>query len=171
MTRGDVGTLEAHLRALADHAPDVPPQTVRLPAEIRLAEERGALTPDVSGASDRPCKHPDTVGLRHAAFDRRQIRGARGPLNGLELHDRRVQLALAGLFEQARVGAFGRLLDRRPDLAPLLRLRASWRSVQAARPGRPQSGRIRPVVSMRWSRPSGPVRESRSSAASAPWLA
>ena len=60
---------------------------------------------------------------------------------------------------------------RRPDLAPLLRLRASWRSVQAARPGRPQSGRIRPVVSMRWSRPSGPVRESRSSAASAPWLA
>lgn len=60
---------------------------------------------------------------------------------------------------------------RRPDVAPLLRLRASWRSVKAARPRRTSSGRIRPVVSMHWSRPSGPVRESRSSAASAPWLA
>ena len=60
---------------------------------------------------------------------------------------------------------------RRPDLAPLARLKASWRSVEAVRPRRPQSGRIRPVVSMHWARPSGPVRESRSSAASAPWLA
>ncbi len=60
---------------------------------------------------------------------------------------------------------------RRPDLAPLLRLRASSRSIQAAGPRRSSLGLIRPVVSMRWSRPSGPVRESRSSAASAPWLA
>jgi hypothetical protein len=60
---------------------------------------------------------------------------------------------------------------RRLDLAPLLQMRASWRSIQAA-PRRPaSSGRIRPVVSMRWSRPSGRARDSRSSAASAPWLA
>ena len=49
MTRGDVGTLEAHLRALADHAPDVLPlYRAAAEREIRLAEERGALTPDVS---------------------------------------------------------------------------------------------------------------------------
>jgi len=50
MTRGDVGTLEAHLAALAAHAPDVLP-LYRAAAirEIALAEERGALTPDVSG--------------------------------------------------------------------------------------------------------------------------
>ena len=60
---------------------------------------------------------------------------------------------------------------RRPDLPLLIRLRASWRSLTVAAPRRATSGRIRPVVSMRWSRPSGPVREGRSSAASAPWLA
>ncbi|MGZ8527812.1 MAG: hypothetical protein ACXWWR_03375 [Candidatus Limnocylindrales bacterium] len=60
---------------------------------------------------------------------------------------------------------------RRPELPSLLRLRASWRSLQPARPRRAVSGHLRPAVSMRWSRPSGPVREGRSSAASAPWLA
>jgi predicted short-subunit dehydrogenase-like oxidoreductase (DUF2520 family) len=50
LTRGDVGTLEAHLAALTAHAPDVLP-LYRAAAlrEIALAEERGALTPDVSG--------------------------------------------------------------------------------------------------------------------------
>ncbi len=49
MTRGDVGTLEAHLAALAAHAPDVLPlYRAAADREIRLAEERGALTPDVS---------------------------------------------------------------------------------------------------------------------------
>ena len=59
MTRGDVGTLEAHLRALADHAPDVLPlYRAAAEREIRLAEERGALTPDVSRTPPhRPCKH------------------------------------------------------------------------------------------------------------------
>lgn len=60
---------------------------------------------------------------------------------------------------------------RHPDLPLLLRVRASWRSLTVAKPRRATSGHIRPVVSMRWSRPSGPVREGRSSAASAPWLA
>ncbi|MEO8230271.1 MAG: hypothetical protein ABI628_10995 [Chloroflexota bacterium] len=60
---------------------------------------------------------------------------------------------------------------RRPELPALLQLRARWRSLQLARPRRSTSGRIRPAVSMRWSRPSGPAREGRSSAASAPWLA
>ena len=49
MTRGDVGTLEAHLAALAAHAPGVLPlYRAAAEREIALAEERGALTPDVS---------------------------------------------------------------------------------------------------------------------------
>ena len=59
----------------------------------------------------------------------------------------------------------------RADLGPLLLLRASWRSVRTPRTNRPASGRLRPVVTMRWARPSGPASEGRSSAASAPWLA
>jgi predicted short-subunit dehydrogenase-like oxidoreductase (DUF2520 family) len=49
VTRGDVGTLEAHLAELAAHAPAVLP-LYRAAAirEVALAEERGALTPDVS---------------------------------------------------------------------------------------------------------------------------
>ncbi len=49
MTRGDVGTLEAHLATLRPHAPDVLPlYRAAAEREIALAEERGALTPDVS---------------------------------------------------------------------------------------------------------------------------
>ncbi len=49
LTRGDVGTLEAHLAALATHAPDVLPlYRAAADREIALAEGRGALTPDVA---------------------------------------------------------------------------------------------------------------------------
>jgi predicted short-subunit dehydrogenase-like oxidoreductase (DUF2520 family) len=50
MTRGDVGTLEAHLAALAVHAPDVVPLYRAAAArEIALAQGRGMLTPEVVG--------------------------------------------------------------------------------------------------------------------------
>jgi predicted short-subunit dehydrogenase-like oxidoreductase (DUF2520 family) len=51
MTRGDVGTLEAHLAALAAHAPaalDLYAAAAR--REIALAEGRGALTPETAAA-------------------------------------------------------------------------------------------------------------------------
>jgi predicted short-subunit dehydrogenase-like oxidoreductase (DUF2520 family) len=49
MTRGDRGTLEAHLAALRRHAPDVLPlYTAAAEREIALAEARGALTPEAS---------------------------------------------------------------------------------------------------------------------------
>jgi predicted short-subunit dehydrogenase-like oxidoreductase (DUF2520 family) len=48
MTRGDVGTLEAHLAALAVHAPDaLPLYRAAATREIALAEGRGVLTPEV----------------------------------------------------------------------------------------------------------------------------
>ncbi len=47
MTRGDRGTLEAHLAALREHAPGVLDLYVAAAArEIALAEARGALTPE-----------------------------------------------------------------------------------------------------------------------------
>jgi predicted short-subunit dehydrogenase-like oxidoreductase (DUF2520 family) len=51
MTRGDVGTVRAHVAALASHAPSVAGLYATLAErEIRLATERGALTPE--GARD-----------------------------------------------------------------------------------------------------------------------
>ncbi len=48
-TRGDVGTLDAHLAALARHAPDVLDLYRALGRrELGLAEGRGTLTPDVA---------------------------------------------------------------------------------------------------------------------------
>jgi predicted short-subunit dehydrogenase-like oxidoreductase (DUF2520 family) len=48
MTRGDVGTLEAHLAALAVHAPDaLPLYRAAAVREVALAEGRGVLTPEV----------------------------------------------------------------------------------------------------------------------------
>ncbi|MEA2620170.1 MAG: hypothetical protein QOC97_943, partial [Chloroflexota bacterium] len=49
MTRGDVGTLVAHLATLRAHAPGVLELYVAAARrEIELAEERGALAPEVS---------------------------------------------------------------------------------------------------------------------------
>jgi predicted short-subunit dehydrogenase-like oxidoreductase (DUF2520 family) len=49
MTRGDRGTLDAHLAALRRHAPDVVPLYVAAAErEIALAEARGALTPEAA---------------------------------------------------------------------------------------------------------------------------
>jgi predicted short-subunit dehydrogenase-like oxidoreductase (DUF2520 family) len=49
MTRGDVGTLEAHLAAMAAHAPDaLELYTAAARREIVLAQERGALAPETA---------------------------------------------------------------------------------------------------------------------------
>jgi predicted short-subunit dehydrogenase-like oxidoreductase (DUF2520 family) len=51
MTRGDVGTLAAHLAALAAHAPGVLPLYVAAAhREIDLAVERGALAPETASS-------------------------------------------------------------------------------------------------------------------------
>jgi predicted short-subunit dehydrogenase-like oxidoreductase (DUF2520 family) len=51
ITRGDVGTLRAHLAALAQHAPGVLPLYVAAAErEIALAGARGSLAPDVAAA-------------------------------------------------------------------------------------------------------------------------
>jgi len=51
VTRGDEGTLRAHLATLATHTPDVLPlYRAAAEREIELARERGALTPAVAAA-------------------------------------------------------------------------------------------------------------------------
>jgi hypothetical protein len=60
----------------------------------------------------------------------------------------------------------------RPDIAPLTRLRAGWRSIEPARPREHHSGQLRPRVAMHWASSArsgaGPRRPR---AASAPWSA
>jgi predicted short-subunit dehydrogenase-like oxidoreductase (DUF2520 family) len=54
MTRGDVGTLAAHLSALRAHAPDVLDLYLALAErELRLAEDRGTLAPEAITAMRR----------------------------------------------------------------------------------------------------------------------
>jgi predicted short-subunit dehydrogenase-like oxidoreductase (DUF2520 family) len=49
MTRGDIGTVDRHLAALREGAPDVLPlYLAAAEREIALAEERGALAPDLA---------------------------------------------------------------------------------------------------------------------------
>jgi predicted short-subunit dehydrogenase-like oxidoreductase (DUF2520 family) len=49
MTRGDVGTLDAHLAALASHAPGaLELYAAAARREVVLAEERGALAPETA---------------------------------------------------------------------------------------------------------------------------
>jgi hypothetical protein len=60
---------------------------------------------------------------------------------------------------------------RTADLGPLVRLKANWRSIRAARPHRRAAGQPRPLVRMRWARSAGTGSVRRSSAASAPWHA
>lgn len=51
MTRGDLGTVEAHLAALAAHAPGVLPlYRVLAEREVEIATTRGALTPELAAA-------------------------------------------------------------------------------------------------------------------------
>ena len=51
MTRGDVGTLQAHLAAMAAYAPDaVELYVAAARREIALAQERGALAPETAAA-------------------------------------------------------------------------------------------------------------------------
>ncbi|MFL5679184.1 MAG: hypothetical protein ACJ77B_01130 [Chloroflexota bacterium] len=58
---------------------------------------------------------------------------------------------------------------RNADLGALVRLRANWRSIRAARPRRSMGGQPRPLVTMEWARSGRPGSPRRSSAPSAPW--
>jgi predicted short-subunit dehydrogenase-like oxidoreductase (DUF2520 family) len=54
MTRGDVGTLAAHLEALREHAPAVLPlYRAAGEREVSIALERGVLAPEAAGAMRR----------------------------------------------------------------------------------------------------------------------
>ena len=63
------------------------------------------------------------------------------------------------------------LILRGPEVAPLTRLRASWRAIHPAVSKAPATGRIRPTVTMEWARSGRPGTTRRPGAASAPWSA
>ena len=130
MTRGDAGTLEAHLAALRDHAPDVLPlYRAAAEREIGLAEERGALTPERCGRlADRPCKagltrydcgHAARIAAKYAARP-----AARFVRPSPRARERRLGLRSAGTFQA--------VLARGDGAAPR---RTSARSSSSARAG------------------------------------
>ena len=171
-TRGDAGTLAAHLEALAAHAPDVVALYRALGGrELRLARERGSLTPE---AADRLAvslqTSPDTVGLRHAAQHRRKVRGTacgaiRPPfVTGPGAPARPSQ---ARTFQPSSPR---QTVLRQADLSPLVQLRASWRAVRPA-PRRQSGGLLRPIVAMHWAGRRHGLAGPPPSAASAPWRA
>ncbi|HEY2888224.1 MAG TPA: hypothetical protein VGJ17_06385 [Candidatus Limnocylindrales bacterium] len=57
---------------------------------------------------------------------------------------------------------------RGQEVAPLTRIRAEWRAIRPAVPGRRAGGRPRPAVIMQWAR-SGRAGSPRPGASSAPW--
>jgi hypothetical protein len=82
------------------------------------------------------------------------------------VRERRMGLRRPGTFRSPDLRA---TVLHGSDVAPLARIRASWRTISPA-PTRPnRTGRVRPAVTMEWARSgrSGTVR--RPGAASAPW--
>jgi hypothetical protein len=55
------------------------------------------------------------------------------------------------------------------EVAPLARLRASWRAIHPAKPRHSATGRPRPSVAMEWARSGRSGTTRRPGAASAPW--
>src|SRR4029079_3478573 len=85
MTRGDVGTLTAHLAALQSPAPgDLALYVAAAHREIDLAVERGALAPETAFAmrdslSNALARKDCTSTISaHGTHDRRQVRGSPG---------------------------------------------------------------------------------------------
>ena len=82
--------------------------------------------------------------------------------------ERRLGLNAVGAFRSASERA---TVLRRPDVPPLVRLRARWRSIRPAVVAGPVEGRPRPKVTMVWARSGRSDAVRRSGAASAPWRA
>ncbi len=84
------------------------------------------------------------------------------------IRERRLGLHPLGAFRAAAERA---TILRQPDVAPLVRLRARWRSIQPATVSRPADGRPRPQVVMVWARSVRPGAVRRAGASAAPWRA
>ncbi len=105
--------------------------------------------------------------MQHSIAAKYAVRpAARFVRPSLRARERRLGLRPTGTFhaEPARATVL-----RRADLGPFVQLRASWRTIRAARSHRPHAGLLGPAVTMRWTRfdPSDDGR--RASAAPAPW--
>ncbi|HEV7605059.1 MAG: hypothetical protein QOG32_1390 [Chloroflexota bacterium] len=84
------------------------------------------------------------------------------------VRERRLGLHASGSFHAPGVRA---TVLRGPEVAPLARLRASWRAIHPAVSKRHRSGRPRPLVAMEWARSGRTGTPRRPGAASAPWPA
>ena len=84
------------------------------------------------------------------------------------VRERRLGLRTAGTFRAPGVRT---TVLHGAEVAPLTRLRASWRAIHPARARRQAGGRPRPLVAMEWARSGRPGTVRRPGATSAPWRA
>jgi hypothetical protein len=84
------------------------------------------------------------------------------------VRERRLGLRPAGTFRAPGMRA---TVLHGPDIAPLTRLRAGWRSIKPARSDHRRSGRPGPLVTMHWARSGRSGAARRPGAAPAPWPA
>ena len=160
MTRGDRGTIDAHLAALAEHAPSVGAlYRAAAEREIDARERRGALTPEaaagppVGGGSGACNARPDAVPLppmEHSIAARYAARptarfvtpvgaGARAPARAPRA---------AGTFHPAVHALTVLQRPRRRRSSPSSA--ATGARSEPARPRRSLGGRPRPAVAISW---------------------
>ena len=110
----------------------------------------------------RPMEH--SIAAKYAARP-----AARFVRPSTRIREPRLGLRPAGTFRSPGVRS---TVLHGPDVAPLTRLRAGWRSIQPARSRHVRGGRPGPLIVMHWARGRGSgAGPRRPGAASAPWPA
>ena len=184
MTRGDVGTLEAHAAALAAQAPSVSPLHRELTLRaIGIAADRGSidaaaaarLRAAVDAAGRMPARHG---GRPHAPGLSRIRPCATASPRGSPPDPSPASSGRRPAAASATSGSGVRTPSGRPGACPRSSTAQSSRpsdACDASERRRSQAGRsgravaIGPAVRIRWTRPTSPAPGVRSGVASAPW--
>ena len=179
MTRGDVGTLEAHLDDAAAPTPHgvldctSPRRAARSIWPRRVAPWHRRRQRRCANCSPRPCK--PGLNRYHSlpwiTASRPSTRPARRPDSSAPRPASGSAGSASARPARSARRAFARRSLRGPEVAPLARLRASWRAIHPAVTSDHRSGRPRPLVAMEWARSGRPGAVRRPGAASAPWPA
>ena len=180
MTRGDVGTLEAHLETLRAPRPGrarrctSPPPGARSIWPRRVARWHRRSRRRCARCSTRPCK--PGLNRYHSlpwiTASRPSTRPARRPdfvRPSTRVRERRLGLRPSGSFQAP--GARATVAARPGGRAARPASRQLARDPAGGRRGDRRSGRPRPPVTMEWARSGRPGTARRPGAASAPWPA
>ena len=181
MTRGDVGTLRAHLDTLRTARARASLDLYVAAAGREVASGRGAGRPGTGGRDEdarrarrRPCKPgPNRYhSLPWITASRPSTRPARRPDSSAPRRASGSADWASARPARSRRPALRTTTLHGPEVAPLARLRASWRAIQPAVVAATRPAVVpRPLVTMEWARSGRPGTVRRPGAASAPWPA